>query len=127
MLSGSIFAPALSGSGILIPLPRVFVSQFLEARCRNFLLETPRSRRPNRGRLGRYLRSRLANWPYTVVVITPTKRRLMNTPAGVATAETRRMIERWGVLHAGRSALGVIATLIFLRAVKSRPPIFEFS
>jgi hypothetical protein len=39
----------------------------------------------------------------------------MNTPAGVATAETRRMIERWGVLHAGRSALGVIATLIFLR------------
>jgi hypothetical protein len=102
-------------SGILTPLPRVLVSQFLEEGCRIFLLETPRSRRSNRGRLWRYLRSRFANWLYTVVVITPTKPRLMNTPAGVATAETRRMIKRWGVLHAGRSALGVIATLIFLR------------
>jgi len=57
----------------------------------------------------------LVNWPYTIFVIMPTNQRLMNTPAGAATAETRRMIERWGLLHAGRSALGVIATLIFMR------------
>ena len=36
----------------------------------------------------------LTNWPYTLFVIMPTNRRLMDTPPGVATAETRRMIER---------------------------------
>ena len=58
----------------------------------------------------------LANWPYTIFVIMPTNRRLMNTPAEAATAETRRMLERWGALHAGRSALGLVATVIFLWA-----------
>ena len=37
-------------------------------------------------------------------------------PAEAATAETHRMIRWWGVLHAGRSALGLVATLIFLSA-----------
>jgi Domain of unknown function (DUF1772) len=58
----------------------------------------------------------LANWPYTLFVIAPTNNRLMDTPPEVATAETRRMLERWGALHAGRSALGLVATLIFLWA-----------
>jgi hypothetical protein len=58
----------------------------------------------------------LANWPYTIFVIMPTNRRLMNTPKEAATAETRRMLARWGALHAGRSALGLVATLIFLWA-----------
>jgi hypothetical protein len=58
----------------------------------------------------------LANWPYTIFVIMPTNRRLMNTPAEAATAETRRMIGRWGILHAGRSALGLVATGVFLWA-----------
>jgi hypothetical protein len=58
----------------------------------------------------------LANWPYTIFMIMPTNRRLMDTPSETATAETRRMLERWGALHAGRSALGLVATLIFLRA-----------
>jgi hypothetical protein len=58
----------------------------------------------------------LANWPYTIFVIMPTNRHLMDTAPDAAAAETRRMIERWGALHAGRSALGVAATLIFLWA-----------
>jgi hypothetical protein len=58
----------------------------------------------------------LVNWPYTIIVIMPTNHRLMNTPAGAATAETRRMIGRWGILHAGRSVLGLAATLVFLWA-----------
>src|SRR6202048_1210462 len=58
----------------------------------------------------------LANWPYTIFMIMPTNRRLMDTPPEAATVETRRMLERWGALHAGRSALGLVATLIFLWA-----------
>ena len=58
----------------------------------------------------------LANWPYTIFVIMPTNRHLMDMPAEVAMAETRRMIRRWGILHAGRSVLGLVATLIFLWA-----------
>jgi hypothetical protein len=57
-----------------------------------------------------------ANWPYTIFMIMPSNRRLMDTPPEAATAETRRILKRWGTLHAGRSALGLVATLIFLWA-----------
>jgi len=58
----------------------------------------------------------LANWPYTIFVIMPTNRRLMETSLEAATIETRQMVRQWGILHAGRSALGLAATLIFLWA-----------
>ncbi len=58
----------------------------------------------------------LANWPYTMFVIMPTNRRLMDTPLEAVSAETRRLLERWGALRAGRSTLGLAATLIFLWA-----------
>ena len=58
----------------------------------------------------------LSNWPYTIFVIMPTNRRLMDTPPEAATSETRQMIRQWGILHGGRSALGLAATLVFLWA-----------
>jgi hypothetical protein len=58
----------------------------------------------------------LANSPYTIYVIMPTNSLLMDTPPEAATAETRRTLKRWGTLHAGRSALGLVATLILLWA-----------
>ena len=58
----------------------------------------------------------LANWPYTIYVIMPTNRRLMDRPLEATAAETRETIRQWGILHAGRSALGLVATLIFLWA-----------
>src|SRR6516164_4240195 len=58
----------------------------------------------------------LANWPYTIFVVMLTNRPLMDTQPEAATVETRRIIGRWGILHAGRSALGLVATLIFLWA-----------
>ncbi len=58
----------------------------------------------------------LANWPYTMVVIMPTNKKLMATPIEAADAETRRLIDSWGRLHAVRSGLGAAASLMFLWA-----------
>ena len=58
----------------------------------------------------------LANWPYTYFAVMPTNERLMATPEAEADAETRRLVERWGRLHAGRSALGAASTLVLLWA-----------
>jgi len=57
----------------------------------------------------------LANWPYTIMVIMPVNKVLEAT--GAADAQTRALIEKWGALHAGRSALGVAATLVYLWAI----------
>ena len=58
----------------------------------------------------------LANWPYTYFAVMPTNERLMATPEAESGARTRRLVERWGRLHAGRSALGAASTLAFLWA-----------
>jgi hypothetical protein len=54
-----------------------------------------------------------ANWPYTLLVILPINKRIEATAPDQAGAETRALIRRWGALHAGRSLLGVAATLAY--------------
>jgi hypothetical protein len=58
-----------------------------------------------------------ANWPYTLIVILPVNKRIEATPPDAASADTRALIERWGALHAGRSALGAAAVLVYLWAM----------
>src|SRR5262249_37857595 len=57
-----------------------------------------------------------ANWPYSLLVVLPVNKRIAATPLDAANAETRGLIETWGRLHAGRGALGVAATLVYLWA-----------
>jgi hypothetical protein len=59
----------------------------------------------------------LAPWPWTLFVIMPVNKVLEATPPERANAQTRALIEKWGKLHAGRSALGIAATLVYLWAI----------
>jgi hypothetical protein len=56
----------------------------------------------------------IANWPYTLLGIMPTNRILMATEPATARSDSRALIKKWAALHAGRTALGFAATLIFL-------------
>jgi Anthrone oxygenase len=58
----------------------------------------------------------LSAWPFTLIVIKPVNDALDATESAAASTETRRLVERWGSLHAARSAIGVAATLIYLLA-----------
>ena len=59
----------------------------------------------------------LANWPFTLVVIMPVNKRLLAMQRHEAGAESRTMLLQWGRLHGVRSALGTLATLLFLWAL----------
>jgi len=58
----------------------------------------------------------VANWPYTLLVIMPINNKLMALDPASAGPDSRKLIETWARLHAGRTALGLAATLLFLWA-----------
>ena len=60
----------------------------------------------------------VANWPFTLFCIMPTNHLLEATPAK-GDAQTRTRLICWGRLHAMRSALGGLATIIYLLAASS--------
>ena len=55
----------------------------------------------------------VGNWPYTLLVIMPVNHRLEATPVSEASSETRALLMRWGQLHAVRSILGAVATVLY--------------
>jgi hypothetical protein len=59
----------------------------------------------------------LANWPYTLLGIMPTNRALKAIADDDAGLQSRALIEKWGGLHAVRTALGIAATLAYLWAL----------
>jgi hypothetical protein len=59
----------------------------------------------------------LANWPYTLLGIMPTNKRLNAIAAGAGGAQSRSLIETWGRLHAVRTGLGIAAALAYLWAL----------
>jgi Domain of unknown function (DUF1772) len=62
----------------------------------------------------------IAPWPWTLLVIKPVNDALLATAPEQAGPPSRALIERWGGLHAVRTALGALASLAFLWACLSR-------
>jgi len=59
----------------------------------------------------------LANWPYTLLGILPTNKKLKAIAPTAAGPTSRTMIESWGRLHAVRTALGIAAMIAYLWAL----------
>ncbi|NUS69435.1 MAG: DUF1772 domain-containing protein [Ensifer adhaerens] len=58
----------------------------------------------------------ILNWPYTLLFVMPVNRQLEAIRPEDAGEESRELLKLWGRLHAGRSALGVLAAAIYLIA-----------
>jgi hypothetical protein len=56
----------------------------------------------------------LANWPFTLLGIMPTNKRLQAMTPHDAGAESRTLLVKWGGLHNVRSILGSVATVLIL-------------
>jgi hypothetical protein len=55
--------------------------------------------------------------PFTLIAIMSTNRRLLDPSLDRSSEETRRLLQKWGTLHAVRSILGLAASCIFLSLV----------
>lgn len=58
----------------------------------------------------------MANWPYTLICIKPSNDALNRYAIAGNDGDARRLIARWGRLHAGRSVLGGVAVLLAIWA-----------
>ena len=61
--------------------------------------------------------------PFTLIVILPTNKQLLNPALDRRSAQTGRLLARWGRLHALRSVLSGVALLLFLYLAIFRKPL----
>ncbi|MET0501968.1 MAG: DUF1772 domain-containing protein, partial [Candidatus Binatia bacterium] len=52
--------------------------------------------------------------PFTFVAIMPVNHQLLASDRDLSSAETRSLLEQWGRLHAVRSALSSLASMVYL-------------
>jgi Domain of unknown function (DUF1772) len=60
--------------------------------------------------------------PFTLIAIRPTNRQLLDPTLDRTSEEARRLLQRWGKLHAVRSILALAASVVFLWLVLSSLP-----
>ncbi|MGD9539373.1 DUF1772 domain-containing protein [Methylocystis sp.] len=58
----------------------------------------------------------IASWPYTYLAIVPLNNRILALINADAAHEARKVIDLWGRLELGQTALGIVATLIYVWA-----------
>jgi len=61
--------------------------------------------------------------PFTLIVILPTNKQLLNPALDRRSAQTGRLLTRWGALHTVRSVLSAVALLLFLYLAIFRKPL----
>ena len=59
----------------------------------------------------------LGNWPFTIIAIMPTNKRLQAIRPAQADPATRKLLLSWGRLHDFRSLLGLVSALLFAMAM----------
>lgn len=52
--------------------------------------------------------------PFTFIVIMPTNHKLLAADRDLGSSETRGLLERWGKLHAVRTALSLLALMLYV-------------
>jgi hypothetical protein len=52
--------------------------------------------------------------PFTFIAVMPTNNQLLAPGRDLSSAETRSLLEKWGRLHAVRSALSFLASIVYL-------------
>jgi Domain of unknown function (DUF1772) len=52
--------------------------------------------------------------PFTFIAIMPTNHKLLEPGRDLSTGETRTLLERWGKLHGVRSALSLVASVVYV-------------
>jgi Domain of unknown function (DUF1772) len=52
--------------------------------------------------------------PFTFIAVMPTNRQLLAPGRDLASVETRALLEEWGRLHAVRSALSLVASVVYM-------------
>ena len=52
--------------------------------------------------------------PFTFIAIMPTNHQLLTPGRDLASSETRALLEKWGRLHAVRSVLSFVASLVYI-------------
>jgi hypothetical protein len=55
--------------------------------------------------------------PFTFIAIMPTNNKLLAPERDLGSAKTRALLESWGRLHAVRTGLSLVATIVFLSLV----------
>jgi hypothetical protein len=55
--------------------------------------------------------------PFTFIAVMPTNNQLLAPGRDLSSAETRSLLEKWGRLHAVRSVLSLLASIVYLTSL----------